>query len=615
MAGGYAGKTLIVNLSTDELVDEVFDDDFSRKYIGGYGIGARLLLDRQPGGIDPLGPDSIFGIVSGVLTGTPCFAGSRYSVLGKSPLTGGWGDANSGGYFGPHMKFAGYDAVYVKGISEKPVYIYLDNGRAELRDASHLWGKDTYETEDILKDEHGKDVRIASIGPSAEKLSLITGIIHDKTRAAGRSGMGAVMGSKKLKAVVVKGNIKIPLHDEEKANELRRKYLKELGPGAQFLRDLGTSGNAHMSARSGDTPVKNWGGVGLIDFPNADELSGEHVRERLLDKYGCYHCPIAGGGHMKAGTGEYKYAEGAPKPEYETLGMFGANLLNSNLDSIIMANDICNRYSLDTISAGATIGFTIECYENGLLTKADTDGIEMTWGNHRAIIAMLEKLAKREGFGDIIADGTKVAAERIGKGSEAFAMHIQGQELPAHDPKYGIHWVTTYQLDPTPGRHTQGSETMNAPGLVPVFEGSTISGRAVAHKRGSNFNHIVNCTGMCAMVYGSFAHVDAVAEFLNAVTGWDTTTEELLLTGERISNLRQVFNLREGLYSPQFKVPGRIFGHPPQEEGPLAGKVAPAEIVQTEYLNEMDWDLEKARPSKKKLAELGLEDLTDIVWP
>jgi aldehyde:ferredoxin oxidoreductase len=615
MAGGFVGKMLMVDLSRNEMKDEVLDEKLGREFIGGYGIGARLLFSRQKAGVDPLGPDNILGIVTGVFTGTPMFAGTRYTVLGKSPLTGGWGDANSGGYFGPHLKFAGYDAIYFSGISEKPVYLFIDNGQAELRDAAHLWGKDTFETEDILKSELGKDVKVACIGPSGEKLSLISAIIHDKTRAAGRSGLGAVMGSKKLKAVVVKGNMKIPIADEKRANELRRKYLSELGGPSKMLRDLGTSGGANRAAQSGDSPVKNWGGAGVVDFPDADLIGGEYIRERLLDKYGCYRCPIAGGGHMKAGTGEYKWEAGAPKPEYETLAMFGTDCLNSNIDSIIKANDICNRYGLDTISAGATIAFTIECYESGLITRADTDGVEMTWGNHKSIVAMTEKLARREGFGDIIADGTKVAVEKIGKGTDQYAMHIHGQELPAHDPKLGLHWVTTYQLDPTPARHTQFSETMNPPGLLTPVDKESMSGRGKAHRIGSNFFQIVNCSGMCAMIYHSLPHVDAVAEFMRAITGWDVTIEELVTTGERIYNLRQAFNIREGLHSPQFKVPGRIFGKPPLKEGPLAGITVDDETLHTEYLNEMDWDLETAKPSKKKLLELGLEDVARELWP
>jgi len=460
------GKILFVDLSKGELKDEALDDKLCRDFIGGYGIGARIIYSRQKAGVDPLGPENIFGILTGPLTGTPALSGTRYTVVGKSPLTGTWGDANSGGYFGPHLKFAGYDGVLATGISEKPVYIFIKDGKAELRDATHLWGKDTFETEDILKSELGKKVEVVCIGPSGENLSLIAAVMNNKGRAAGRSGIGAIMGSKKLKAIAVTGNMKIPLADEKRAKELRRKYLGELaGPLVNIFRNFGTPALTAECAHIGDSPVKNWGGVGVVDFPDAELIGLDPVMERQSKAFACFRCPFGCGGHMKGGT-EYEYEAGAHKPEYETLCMFGTNCLNTNLESIIKANDICNRYGLDTISTGATISFAIECYENGLITKKDTDGIEMTWGNHKAIVAMTEKLAKREGFGIVLADGAKVAADKIGKGSEKYAIHIQGQEVPAHDPKLGYHFATTYRLDPTPARHTQGGEGFVAPGLV-----------------------------------------------------------------------------------------------------------------------------------------------------
>ena len=317
---------------------------------------------------------------------------------------------------------------------------------------------------------------------------------------------------------------------------------------------------------------------------------------------------------MKAGE-EYSYAEGAHKPEYETLCMFGTNCLNTNLESIIKANDICNRYGLDTISAGATIAFAIECYENGIITKADTDGIEMTWGNHKSIVAMTEKLAKREGFGAVLADGVKVAAEKIGKGSEKYAIHIHGQELPAHDPKLGYFYQTTYRLDATPARHTQGSEEGAPPGLLPDFDKESFSGRGEAHKVGSNFNHIINSSGMCMFMCMTLPAAKAVVEFMSAVTGWDMTMGELLKTGERISNLRQAFNIREGLNPLQFKVPDRVLGRPPQKEGPVAGVTVDEDTMVKECLAAMDWDAKTTKPSKKKLEELGLEDVAKDLWP
>jgi aldehyde:ferredoxin oxidoreductase len=264
---------------------------------------------------------------------------------------------------------------------------------------------------------------------------------------------------------------------------------------------------------------------------------------------------------------------------------------------------------------GATIAFAIECFENGIISKSDTDGIEMTWGNHKSIIAMTDKLARREGFGAVLADGARAAAERIGKGVDRYAIHIQGQEMPAHDPKYAIDLTTTYRLDATPARHTQGSEARHAPGLIPRYDRRAFSGRAEIHKRGSNFHHITNCSGMCDFMYGTLPTVDAIAELMSAVTGWDLTTEELLVTGERIANIRLAFNIREGLNPLQFKVPDRVIGIPPQQEGPLAGVTIDEDTLFSEYLAAMDWDARTSKPSEKKLLELGLEDVARELWP
>jgi len=609
------GKILFADLSKGKLKDEPLEEKFCRDFIGGYGIGARIIYSRQKGGVDPLGPENILGIMTGPLTGSPALSGSRYTVVGKSPLTGTWGDANSGGYFGPHLKFAGYDGLFFTGISPKPVYLLIKDGKAELRDAAHLWGKDSFETEDILRSELGEKTEVCCIGPSGENLSLIAAVMNNKGRAAGRSGLGAVMGSKKLKAVAVIDNSKIPLADEQEARELRRKYIGKLDKSlADLFRDTGTPGITADSAHSGDSPVKNWGGVGIIDFPNAKLISDDNVIDLQSKKYACWHCSFGCGGHMKAGT-EYQYEAGAHKPEYETLCMFGTNCLNTNLESIIKVNDICNRYGLDTISTGATISFTIECYENGIINKKDTDGIEMTWGNHKAIVAMTEKLARREGFGAVLANGAKVAAEKIGKGSEKYAIHIHGQELPAHDPKLGYHFASTYRLDPTPARHTQGSEAGPPPGLLPDFDEKSFSGRGEAHRIGSNFHQVMNCAGMCEFMYMSLPTVEVVTNFMSAVTGWDVTTDELIKTGERIQNLRHAFNLREGLNPLKFKVPDRSLGIPAQKEGPVAGVTVDENIMIKEYLAAMDWDAKTTKPSKKKLQELGLEDVAGDLWP
>ncbi|TES84185.1 MAG: aldehyde ferredoxin oxidoreductase [Dehalococcoidia bacterium] len=612
---GYAGKMLWVDLSRAKLEDEALDEGLCRQFIGGYGLGARILFSRQKAGVDPLGPDNILGFTTGMLTGTPSISASRYIVVGKSPLTGGWGDANSGGNFGPYLKFAGYDNIFFSGIAEKPVYLFINNGKAELRDAAHLTGKDTFQTEDILKGELGKDVEVACIGPAGEKVARIAAVMNNKGRAAGRSGLGAVMGSKKLKAIAVKGNMKIPMADATRANELRKKYLKELSGHVDMLRDNGTPGIFIDCAESGDTPTKNWSGTAVIDFPDYKDIGGDPVLKRQEKRYACWRCPIGCGGHMREGRGEYKYEAGAHKPEYETLGMFGADCLNSSVESIIKLNDICNRYGVDTISAGATMAFAIECSARGSITNAATDGLEMTWGNHKSIVAMTEKMVRREGFGDILADGVKVAAGRIGGDASSYAMHIQGQEIPAHDPKFGYHWATTYRMDATPARHTQGPG-LPMPGMdLPEHDEKAFSGRAEAHKLGSDFSHVVSCTGTCIFGFWALPDVDAFIDFMNAVSGWDFTREEIFKTGERIANMRQAFNIREGLNPLKYKIPGRIYGHPAPTQGPLAGVTVDEDTLYSEYLTAMDWDTRTTKPTKQKLLELGLEDVAKALWP
>jgi aldehyde:ferredoxin oxidoreductase len=614
MASGYIGKLLWVNLSTGELREEALEEDFCKKYIGGYGMGAKILFDRLRPGIDALGPESMLGFIMGPLTGTASLGASRYTVVGKSPLTGGWGDANSGGDFGPYFKWAGYDGVFFTGISDKPVYLLIDDGKAEIKDASHLWGKDTFETEDMIKAEYGKGTEVASIGPSGEKVSLISAIMNNKGRAAARSGLGAVMGSKKLKAVAVRGKVPVPQVDEQKVKDLRKKYLAELTGPTPMMRDIGTASIFNVLAEAGDTPTKNWTSAATADFPTYKQIGPGPIIEKQARRYACYRCPVGCGGHMKAGTGEYKYPEGAHKPEYETLGMFGSNCLNDNLDSIIAVTDICNRYGMDTISAGACISFTIECYEKGLVTKDDTDGIEMTWGNHKSIVAMTEKLVRREGFGNILADGIKRAAEKIGKGAEEFAIHIAGQEVGAHDPKHGLQWGIAYRMDPTPARHTQGG-THVAPGLLPEFDKASAVGRAKPHAMGSNYSHVVNALGLCQFVVMGYPNADVVLEFVNAVTGWNMNMDEFLKAGERIADIRQAFNCREGLNPLEFKLSGRLTGNPPRDKGPLAGKVLDEKTLLGDYLAIMGWDPKTAKPTKERLIALGMEDVAAKLWP
>jgi aldehyde:ferredoxin oxidoreductase len=612
MRGGYMGRMLFVDLSSGKISEELAVDDLYQNFFGGYGIGARILFSRQKAKVDPLGPDAMLGFVAGLLTGTPALFGARYVVVGKSPLTGTWGDANSGGDFGPYLKFAGYDAVFFSGISPSPVYLSVNNCKAELKPADKLWGKDTWETEAMLQDELGKEARITCIGPSAEGLSLISCIINNGGRAAGRSGLGAVMGSKKLKAIAVQGDQKVPIAHELELKAARTKHLK-LGGAVEAFRKFGTCAGVNVLIQTGDTPVKNWKGTAL-DFTTAAAISDMKVIEMQERRYGCWRCPVACGGHMKPSTGEYDYPALVHKPEYETLAAFGSMCLNDNLESIIKVNDICNRYGLDTISTGSVIAFAIECYESGLISNKDTDGIEMRWGNHKAIVDMTEKLAKRQGFGEVLAGGVKLAAEHIGRGAEEFAVHIHGEEVPMHDPKRFLNYATSY-LDSTPARHTQGNySTKPASGLeFPDYDKKSTAGRGEANKAGSDLMHAISCAGLCQFGYG-FMSAEALTDFVNLTTGWNYTIDDLMCVGDRVASIRQAFNAREGVGIFDFKTPARVAGNPPPEAGPTAGRSVDFDTVLKDLLVARGWDVETGTPTKNKLLELGLEDVAKVLW-
>jgi len=672
MYGGVTGRILFVDLTSSQITVEKPPESLYRDYLGGYGLGARILFSRLAPGVDPLGPDNILGFTTGPLVGTPAIAATRFTVVTKSPLTGTWGDSNSGGYFGPALKFAGFDAVFISGRAARPVYLLIRAGRASLHDAAHLWGKDTNETEDLLKEEWGKEAQVASIGPAGEKLALISAIIHDKGRAAGRSGVGAVMGSKNLKAVVVAppslsaGTVTLtksgskngdplstdktssanlfpasgssshtssndsdannsamapnrsftpyPLADPGRANDLRQKYLKELNrPDVQHFRKYGTIDHVASSAFSNDSPVKNWAGVGVIDFPQATAISDDALLAYQEKKYACWRCPLACGGIFAVKTGPYKALE-VHKPEYETCAMFGNNLLNDNVESLIKLNDLCNRLGLDTISAGGTLGWAFELYEKGLLTKADTDGLELNWGNHAAAVTLTEKMGRREGFGDLLADGSRTAAQRLRRGLE-YAIQIQGQELPAHDPKYAPSWGLYYQVDATPGRHTQYGLVLHEvrKGYIGLDLGEPVEryryqGKGRLAARVQNLLHALYSAGVCLFAIQRM-DINAWPEFLAAVTGHVYSLADLEHIGARIAALRQAFNLREGLRVTEFRLPGRAVGNPPLPGGPLAGIRLDMDTMVKDYYQAQGWDSATGRPKPERLRELGLEDV------
>jgi aldehyde:ferredoxin oxidoreductase len=615
MANGYMGKILNVDLSRGDIIEEILDPQVCRDYIGGYGVGARLLYDRIPKGADPLGPQNVLGLLTGPLTGTAAIIGSRFVAVAKSPKTGGWGDANCGGHFGPHLKFAGFDGVLFSGISAKPVYLFIDEGKAQLLDAADLWGLGVTALEDLLQKRHGKGIQVCSIGPAGEKRSLTASIMNDKERAAGRSGLGAVMGSKKLKCVVVKGKMEVPVYDAQKMKDLRKQYLKQATGAFEVFNKYGTAGITHDAILSGDGPVKNWGGAGTTDFPSerSRRISDDAVVGLECYKpYGCWHCPIACGGKVTQKSGrfplELNHGVGH-KPEYETLAMFGSNLLNDNLPSIVKVNEICNNLGIDTISVGATIAYAVECYENRLLTRQQVDGLELKWGNAAAIVALTEKIGMREGFGDVLADGVWAAWKKLGRIGTDYAVHIQGEEIPAHDPKFTPGLASTYWLTATPGRHTQGGELVAGPGLqVPATDKYAYSGQAEGHHILVAAVEVVNAAGLCLFGYLSYPF-QAVIDQLAAATGefWDL--KRVIATGTRIYTMRHAFNLREGINPLARNMPGRIVGEPPLREGNVRNITVDYHTLAKEFLERLGWDTATTVPSEKCLNELGMQFL------
>ncbi|ETA81848.1 aldehyde ferredoxin oxidoreductase family protein [Youngiibacter fragilis] len=610
MLYGYMGKMLFVDLTTGAIEERELTKDITDKYIGGYGIGAKVLYEEMPKGADPLGPESILGFITGPATGSKAMFGGRYTLVCKSPVTGGWNDANSGGYFGPELKKAGFDAVFIKGISPTPVYLYVNEGTAELRDASSLWGMDAKETWEALKEATGQPkARVVAIGPSGEKMAYLSCPINDGHRAPGRGGGGAVMGSKKLKAIVAYGTKETPVFSPEKVNAINRKItaaLKE-SPAAQGFGEYGTGVGTGASALNGDSPVKNWGGVGIVDF--GEEAAGKvatptYDKTYKTKKYACANCPMGCGAEYEVNDGRWPLGP-TERPEYETLASFGSTLLNSEMDSIFKCNEICNRYGLDTISAGMTVAWAMECYNEGILSKEELDGIDLKWGDGAAIVALTQKIADCEGVGAILANGSAFAAKHFGKGAE-YLQTASGIELPMHDPKLAPGFARTYKFDPTPGRHVKGGLGLAQASGVPLgdkYDYRTTGFLDVTLTTGQEIN---NAAGFCLFLMFSGVQ-GAEAEYLEAITGNSFKSQDQMATGLRILDLRHSFNLREGKRLSDMTITNRGVGKPPQTVGPLAGVDIDVDRLAANFFAFAGWDSETGIPSKRSYENLGLD--------
>lgn len=617
MLCGFMGKLLFVDLTKGTIEIQDLSEKMARQFIGGYGIGARVLYDMIKPGVDPLGPDNVIGFLPGTLSGTPALFSGRYTVVCKSPVNGGWNDSNSGGYFGPELKKSGFDGVFVKGASEKPVYLYINDGEAEIKDASSLWGKEVVETEKMIKEELGDTkLHIASIGPAGEKLSLIAAVINDDHRAAGRGGSGAVMGSKNLKAIAVRGNLKVPVADPEYLKQINSEILEIMknGPFAPVIGGFQVFGTGLFNASSsigGDGPVKNWAGSGMVDFTEEDSKC---VDVMAFDskfnpkKYSCNKCAIGCGAHSTSNEGEFAVGE-TTRPEYETVGGFGAMLLNTNIESIIKCNHICNLYGLDSISAAATLSWATECYEKGILTKKETGGIELTWGNSKAFVEAVQVMADQSTeFGKLLALGSRGAAKKLGKGFECLVT-VDGIELPMHDPRLCPGFARTYYVDPTPSRHVKGGL-----GLFQLFM-QTKESTGPQDVAATAEAEMIGSTGLCNLP-DVLAIKNVTEKFIKAVTGWDYGYEDILQDGIRIFNMRHAFRLKQGFNPSKIDVPTtRYIGVPPLEGGSNAGVTVDQKTLVDNFVKEIGWDQTTWIPSKESLEKLGgLEDVVEDLY-
>ena len=621
MPGGYTGKILCVDLSRKEITDKALPEEYYRQFLGGNGLGVRLAYEWMGAKVDPLGPSNWLGFLPGLLTGYPIPGTGRFIVVGKSPLTGGWGESNSGGTFGPELKTAGYDGVFFSGIAREPVFLLIRDGKATLESASALWGKDTFATEDAIHEMTGDSMlKIASIGPAGEKQRLAAGIVNEKGRIAARNGLGAVMGSKRLKAVAVKGGLKkMVVANPKKLEAARQQFLTQLKDSefAKMLTGGGTAGGLSFLVSIGDSPLKNWRLSGVEALPNVGNLDSGKMERWKRKSYGCYACTIRCGAIIDAKEDPGSVSEEMHRPEYESLAGFGQLLMNDDQSVAIKAIDLCNRYGIDTITVGNTIALAMECYERGLLTREDTDGLDLSWGNGEAILALTEKIGRSEGFGAVLADGLQKATERIGKGAEQYAVGIRGKGLPFHDPRMAPAMGTAFISDANPAHHMdstitgmleQGVKIGADPALqTPEVPFTAFDQKGPMYALGSSFQQLLNAAGFCSL-YTLNTQPPPAAELIAAVTGWDFGWDEALRAGRRILTLRQAFNAREGLTPDQFELPKRL-REEPLTTGPLANAKIDFDALKKGYFSEMGWNLATGKPENSTLSSLGLAEL------
>ena len=619
--GGYSGKILRINLTDKTSKEEKLPLEIATNFIGGAGLGIKYLFDEVKPGTDALGPENKLIFAPGPFTGTSIPCASRMAVTGKSPLTGAVGVALTGGYFPAELKFAGWDAIIIEGKAEKPTWISVKDGAVRFHDAAGIWGTMTFDCQQMIKDNlKDQNTRVICIGPAGERLSKIACIINER-RAVGRKGLGAVMGSKNLKAIAVRGTGTVAITSEEKYKTARSEMLKAMKESPVLYSAFSPAGTpmvVDLTGAMGILSAKNWTATG--EFVPVEELGLDAQNSRKIGKEHCYDCPVGCSQMKLAKTGPYAgiLTEG---PEFETIYSFGTETGVANLDAVIAADRLADELGLDSMSAGVTIGFAMELFEKGILTPADTGGLELKFGNDQAMIALLRMMAYREGIGDILTDGTKAAAKKIGKGSEKYAMNIKGLELPAYDVRgakaHGLNYATAY----TGADHNKGYAFQEIFGIPVPWEVDrfAIEGKGKLTRWNQDVRCVTcDCATMCAFILDTALPATSTqntAALMEAVTGLIFTPDEVQKVGERVNNLAKAFNIREGFTRADDTFPERLMTEP-LKDGASKGQLISKDDLKTmldEYYTDRGWNPETGVPTRAKLTDLGLGYVADLL--
>jgi aldehyde:ferredoxin oxidoreductase len=611
--GGYIGQLLRVNLTNKGIIKEPLREDWARDFVGGVGLSARILYDELPPKVDALGSENKLVMMTGPVNGTMIPAASRSSVCAKSPYTGSFFHSIFGGFLGPELKFAGYDGLIIEGQADRPVYLWIDDDRVEIRDASHLWGKDPFKTQEVLRKEIGdEEVHIATIGLAGEEKAPYAMILCD-IRAAGRGGMGAVMGSKKLKAIVIRGTggVIVPNVLKLYNTAIKLNELIATTPAVQGLSQYGTPRNVAAMNEGGILPTRNWQ---TETFAGMVNITGEAMREKVVKgDRACFACSINCTKYSVVPKGPYKsIINGA---DYETIYGFGSACAVDNIEALCKADELCDEYGIDLISTALCIAWAMECYEKGIFTREDTDGIDLKFGNADGMLQMIEKIGKREGLGALLAKGTRAAAQIVGKDTYRFAIQNKGLEWPGHTCRPFPACAVGYATGPRGGSHHDIRPTPEKSGLV---DRKILEGKGALAAEINHWLILADSTLLCHLaepIWGPIKINDSLIEALNSVTGWELDYQGARKIAERQWNMIRCFSAREGFTREEDQLPVR-FMEEPVPEGPMKGSYIPRETLERlkdDYYTYRGWDLKTGNPTKAKLSELGLDFATEDI--